>query len=261
MTQPALPERGIAAHRGGAATHPENTLIAFRNAVALGVHQIEFDVRVAADGQLVVIHDAAVDRTTNGWGKVAKLTLPQLRELDAGSWKAPRFVGERIPTLGEALDVLPRDVWINLQIKKNDRARAERIAEEAVANVARCDRLHQVIFACGNAAASRILKLEPRAVVCNLARQKTRADYVDHAIATRAQFIQLHHLRGEPESDVVARAQGGGLRINFFCNPDEKPDLVGLFDAGIDFVLVDDLSPALACAHARGILRLERSPS
>lgn len=247
MSGTALPERGIAAHRGGAATHPENTLAAFRNAAALGVAQIEFDVRATADDELVVIHDATVDRTTDGRGKVARLTLDELRRLDAGSWKAPEFAGERVPTLDETLDALPRDVWINLQIKKDDRA--PRIADRAVSAVAQRQRLHQVIFACGNAAARRVRDLEPHAVICNLARQKTRADYLDHAIDTGAQFIQLHHLRGAPEPELVERAHRAELRVNYFCDPEREPDLGRLFADGIDFPLVDDLVPALARAR------------
>ncbi|MCQ4209252.1 glycerophosphodiester phosphodiesterase [Streptomyces longispororuber] len=83
-------------HRGARTEEPENTLRSFRRAAELGADGIELDVRVSADGRLVVIHDATVDRTTDGEGEVAALTLAQLRSLDAGS-------GERIPTLDEAL--------------------------------------------------------------------------------------------------------------------------------------------------------------
>ena len=83
----ALPQRGICAHRGANNTHPENTIAAFKEAIRLGVHMIEFDVQMSKDGELVVIHDKSVDRTTNGQGKVSDLSLIELKHLDAGSWK------------------------------------------------------------------------------------------------------------------------------------------------------------------------------
>jgi len=79
-----LPERGLCAHRGAMETHPENTITAFREAIKAGVHMIEFDVQLSKDKKLAVIHDATVDRTTNGTGKVSELTLAEIRKLDAG---------------------------------------------------------------------------------------------------------------------------------------------------------------------------------
>src|SRR5690242_20566049 len=77
----APPAALVIAHRGGAALWPENTLVAFRNAVALGADVLELDVRATADGRLVVVHDATVDRTTDGRGAVATLTLAEVQRL------------------------------------------------------------------------------------------------------------------------------------------------------------------------------------
>ena len=78
-----MPSRGICAHRGASDTHPENTLAAFREAIQLGAHMIEFDVALSKDGQLVLMHDTTVDRTTDGDGPVSELTLAELKKLDA----------------------------------------------------------------------------------------------------------------------------------------------------------------------------------
>ena len=91
----------IVAHRGLAQGMPENTLAAFRHASAQGVAVIELDLRMTKDGHLVVMHDATVDRTTNGSGRVSDLTLAQIKALDTGGATHP---GERVPTLAEALD-------------------------------------------------------------------------------------------------------------------------------------------------------------
>jgi glycerophosphoryl diester phosphodiesterase len=114
----------VIAHRGGAALRPENTLMAFRHARALGADVLELDVRATADGQLVVLHDPTVDRTTDGSGAVATLALADVRKLDAGY----RFTtdggrtfpyrggGIAIPTLDEVLTTLP-DASLSIEIK------------------------------------------------------------------------------------------------------------------------------------------------
>ena len=83
----------VAAHRGFSEKYPENTMEAMEAAVELGVDQLETDIRVTKDGELVLHHDYMVDRTTNGEGHVRDLTLEQIRKLDAGYKKSPRFKG------------------------------------------------------------------------------------------------------------------------------------------------------------------------
>ncbi len=90
-------------HRGASAYAPENTVAAFDEAIRLGAKAVEFDLRMTADGALVVLHDATVDRTTDGHGLVAEMDRFDLLGLDAGSWMHHRFAGTRIPTFEEAL--------------------------------------------------------------------------------------------------------------------------------------------------------------
>lgn len=134
------PRPRIIAHRGSSATAPENTLAAFRLALDEEANGIEGDFRLSADGRIVCLHDASTRRTTGRDLAVAAAPLEELRELDAGGWKHPRFAGERIPILGEVLALLPRDKFLFLEIKcgteivaplaealAEERARAERI--------------------------------------------------------------------------------------------------------------------------------------
>ncbi len=93
----------VIAHRGASACAPENTLAAFSLAAELGADCFELDCSLSRDGQVAVLHDARVDRTTSGSGEVAHLDMAALQALDAGSWKDARFAGERIPTLAQAL--------------------------------------------------------------------------------------------------------------------------------------------------------------
>ena len=105
------------AHQGASAAAPSNTLAAFRRAAELGADGIELDVHFSADGVPVVIHDFTVDRTTDGTGRVAELTLATLKELDAGSWFDPAFAGEQIPTLAEVFETVGPHLLINVELK------------------------------------------------------------------------------------------------------------------------------------------------
>ena len=96
----------IMAHRGSRINRPENTLAAFEEAVRVGADGIELDVHLSQDGQVVVLHDETLDRTTDGSGFVHEWTLADLQQLDAGSWFDPAFSGQRIPSLAEVLDLL-----------------------------------------------------------------------------------------------------------------------------------------------------------
>lgn len=108
----------VIAHRGASGYAPENTLAAFRRAVALGATFIETDLQLSRDARFVAVHDPTVDRTTNGKGKVHDLTLADLRSLDAGSWFGSEFSGERIPTLEDILDFSKKhDVVFYLELK------------------------------------------------------------------------------------------------------------------------------------------------
>lgn len=101
----------VVGHRGAAGLEPENTIRSIRRAVDLGVDAVEVDVRRAGSGELVIIHDPTVDRTTNGKGKVSSLPLPELKLLDAGK-------GESIPTLEELLPAMGSETGLFIEIKE-----------------------------------------------------------------------------------------------------------------------------------------------
>ena len=106
------------AHRGASGYAPENTLAAFRRAVALGVSFIETDLQLTRDAHFVALHDESVDRTTNGHGSIHGMTLAEARRLDAGSWFASEFLGERVPHLAEILEFARKnDVVFYLELK------------------------------------------------------------------------------------------------------------------------------------------------
>lgn len=113
------PYARVVAHRGGGTIAPENTIAAIDEGRAHGFTAIEVDTRLAAGDIPVLIHDATLDRTTTGRGPVAGATVAELADLDAGSWRAPRYAAARVPTLAAALrHCRAHDVWVNLEIKE-----------------------------------------------------------------------------------------------------------------------------------------------
>lgn len=128
------------AHRGASHEAPENTLAAFLLAAELGADGIEFDVRLSRDGEVVVIHDASLERTTNGQGLVRDRTLAELKQLDAGSWFDPAFAGESIPTLQEVIERVGHRLLLNIEVKTEGRS-----GDDLVAEVVRLVEDHQLL--------------------------------------------------------------------------------------------------------------------
>ncbi|MGZ3651487.1 MAG: glycerophosphodiester phosphodiesterase [Bdellovibrionota bacterium] len=108
----------VVAHRGYSAKFPENTQAAFQAAIAAGAAMIELDVHLSRDGALIVTHDFELGRTSSGKGTLADFSSRELRSLDAGSWFAPYFKGERFPVLGEVLAMAKGKIDLNIEIKE-----------------------------------------------------------------------------------------------------------------------------------------------
>ena len=247
-----MPMRGVCAHRGASDTHPENTIAAFREAIRLGAQMIEFDLATTKDGKLVLMHDRTIDRTTNGKGRPEDWLLADLKKLDAGSWKNSRFAGERIPTLEEALDFMPRNIWLNVHLKGG----AE-LAEKSARLIASKNRLHQAFLACRADAATAARATEPRIKICNMERQANTLQYVNETIEAGCEFIQLLG-GGQVDPAHTKRLRDHGVRINYFGTNDPAT-LRRLFESGVEFPLVDRLGEMLKVADKHGIARLKPS--
>lgn len=112
-----FPHPAIIAHRGASAHAPENTLASFHIALTQQADGIELDVHLSLDGEVVVIHDSNLGRTTNGTGSVYEKTLKELKQLDAGSWFGERFAGESLPTLREVFELVGDQSFVNVELK------------------------------------------------------------------------------------------------------------------------------------------------
>jgi len=229
-----LPERGFCAHRGAMVTHPENTIPAFCAAVKAGAQMIEFDVWLTKDNKMVVLHDATVDRTTNGKGKVSDFTLAEIKKLDAGSRMSPEFKGIQIPTLQEVLDEMPYNIWLNIHIKGDGE-----LPVMVVKEIRRKGRLHQAFLACGVAAARKAKDAVPGILICNMERQGSAREYVDKTIQLKSDFIQITQTDYPEFSEDVKLLKKNGIKINYFGT--DSPEMIKmLFENGVDFPLVND---------------------
>ena len=145
------------AHRGASGSAPENTLVAFKKAIEIGVDAVELDLHGTADGEVVAIHDASLDRTTNHCGQINQATLETIKRADAGGWFAPEFVDEPVPTLVEALECIAKQTIAVLEIKD------PLIAETVVAKIRETHTQDlAVIISFHTAVLQTVRSLEPR---------------------------------------------------------------------------------------------------
>lgn len=130
----AWPYPHIVAHRGGGSLAPENTLAAIDTGARHGHKMIEFDAKLAQDGQIFLLHDDTLDRTSNGWGVAGDLPWQKLEQLDAGNWYSAAFKGERLPLLAEVAERCKRHgLMANIEIKPTLGVEAETGREVALA--------------------------------------------------------------------------------------------------------------------------------
>ncbi len=145
----------VISHRGEHLHHPENTMPAFQAAVEAGADFIEVDVRTTSDGKLVLMHDATVDRCTNGHGDLANMTFDEVRKLDAGAKMGPDFAGTKVPTFDEVLAFARGKIGVYIDAKRIS-------AQDLVGAVARHDLGGRVVVYGGMELHRGVQKLNPR---------------------------------------------------------------------------------------------------
>ena len=232
----------VCAHRGDVSAAPENTIAAISSAVEKGAHQIEFDVEMTKDGRLVIMHDATVNRTTDGRGKVTELTFAEIRALDAGSWFDPEFAGAQVPTLREVLSVIPAGVYCNVHLKGGGE-----VARASAKLIAEMGRLERCFLACSIENIKAAREVVPEIKTCNMTRQAgDRGRYIRETIDLGCEFIQLHQRDGYANLEAeVETLHAAGVTVNWFGANDAKLMRV-LGDAGVDFILTDSLDLCLS---------------
>ena len=224
--------RLVIAHRGASGTRPENTLVAFRRAQELGAHMIELDVQLTRDREVVVMHDRTLRRTAGVRGRVASRTLTELRQLEVGSWFAPAYANERLPTLREVLESVALPVNVELKARGDDglEARALEVVEAAEAS-------WRVVFSSFDA--ESLVRLRRRSDSAEIAilwsyRRLTPA----LRLAARVRATALHLRKEITVSAGVGAAVAQGLQVRAWTvnDPGESARLA---DMGVSGVFTD----------------------
>lgn len=224
----------VVAHRGASGTHPENTESAFVEAMRLGVEAVELDVHLSADGQLVVIHDGSVDRTSDGSGRVRHMRWDEIAQLDAGAWFDARFVGQRFLRLDEALEILVGDVQLNVHAKAYEHDRAE-LATRVVRCLADRNLLERAFLASDGQTLALARRVNQRLTMCNLSVPPIE-NYVLRSHALGCSILQPGNAVTTPE--LVAAAHAKGMQVNPFYADDEA-EMQRLIDCGVDGILTN----------------------
>ena len=214
-------------HRGAAGHEPENTLRGFRRAMELGADMVELDVQLCGSGELVVIHDGTVDRTTDGTGEVAEMTLDELRGLDAG-------MGERIPTLQEVIDLATGRMGINIELKGPGTAgpALEHILRAVVGGWKMTD-FHVSSFRLEELSAIREFSGDVRTGVLYALDD---GGIMDFAEANRAYSLNPHHKA--VTTDLVSKAQDAGLKV-YAWTVNEAADIARMRGLDVDGIISD----------------------
>jgi glycerophosphoryl diester phosphodiesterase len=213
------------AHRGASGYAPENTRAAFARAIAMGADATETDVQLTADGELVLFHDDTLDRTSDGKGPLADHTLAELRALDLGRWYGAAFAGERILTVGEALDEFAGRIPFALEIK--DPRAADPLARLLAARGVR-DGVTIRSFSWGALLDARAIHPD---IPYGLLTMTLDEDVI--ARSARRGFTQIYPHIDRLTARRVARARERGLRV-FAWGLGRRDQVERLFETGAD---------------------------
>ena len=238
-------------HRGARNEAPENTLTGFRHALRQGITAFEFDVHLAADDQLVVIHDPTVDRTTNGSGAVAAMTVAELARLDARSifraWPEPAWV----PTLTDVLDVLAGVDDMEIEIKTDTPARLDRVAQLVLAAISRYGiAARATVTSFDPVALEAVARLAPKQRRGFIARFET-ADDLATAERVGATHCAIPIKTGSAQR--VHEAHAAGLKVTGWQGNTHE-DIQTLLAWGVDAITSDYPTLARAVLREAGVV-------
>jgi glycerophosphoryl diester phosphodiesterase len=247
LTSCARPKPTVVGHRGDSAHNPENTLISFQRAIEKGAAGIETDLRLTADGHIVLIHDEKVDRTTNGTGKVVDFTLEEIQNLDAGSWFSSEFAGQKVPSFRELFELMRNmsstiPIIMDLKVEDLGAAIAALANELGVQN--------QIIASCWTSTQisdiAAHLNLTVKQRLTGSVPLNDTTNYLNSELLRGVQGFSINYAR--IDADFVMRSQNRLMPV--FVWTLNKPELIqAAIDNNVDGVLTDDVAMALAVVN------------
>jgi glycerophosphoryl diester phosphodiesterase len=244
MNNEAKRAPGIVAHRGASGHAPETTLEAYRVALRMKADYVEIDVHQAFDGIIVGIHDADVSRTTNGRGRIADLSLAELKSLDAGSWfnqnypeKArPEFVGSHIPALQEVIDLLKNSpTGIYIEIKNPELYPPD--FESSLTNLIQRNQFEsRALFLSFSSQSLIKTKGITPSIPTALLISELAEDPIQAALAIRADEVAIRHNLATP--DLIHAAHECGLSVSVWT-VNKPADLLRMIHCGADRIITN----------------------
>jgi glycerophosphoryl diester phosphodiesterase len=233
----------VIAHRGDKSHAPENTLAAFKLAAEKGADAIEFDVKLTADGQVIVLHDQTVDRTTNGTGNVSALPLKVLRELDAGAWFSEMFRGERIPTLEEVFETVGKRLFLNVELT-NYATPGDDLIAKVVELVKKHDMQDRTLFSSFFIRNLRKVRLLLPKVPRGLLTWSGLLGFWGRTFSWRGDYFALHPYLVDVNQGLVQRVHATGKCVHVWTVNIEE-DLKRVIALGADAIITDNPELAL----------------
>jgi len=227
------------AHRGASAYAPENTLAAFRLAAEMGADGVELDAKLSRDGAIVVVHDATVDRTTDGSGRVSDLTLSQIKALGVRTAFHGATGGERIPTLAEVVDAVGDRLIVNIELT-NYTSRDDGLEDRVVELLHRSGLIERVMISSFSPLALRRVKRAAPSLVCGLIYPAGAGAFFRHAwLARLIPGLEAQHPHFSLVNPAfVRRLHGRGQKVNTWT-VNEEADMRRMSAAGVDAIMTD----------------------
>lgn len=241
----------VLGHRGAKGHAPENTLPSFYKAIELGATMFELDIHLSRDGELVVMHDKTVDRTTNGAGKVADLTWDEIKRLDAGSWYGEEFAGTRVPRLEDVFEAVADKILIDVEIKAGD-GLYHGIVDRLVDLIKGTGLVERVLITSFHTEYLKEAREKLPGAQLGLIYEKPRENAISEAVSKGWQVLHPH-LRWVTK-EWVDEAHANGLIVRGW-NPNEVEPMRRLIEAGVDGVGTDYPELLRALAIEMGVLQ------
>ncbi|HEY3449178.1 MAG TPA: glycerophosphodiester phosphodiesterase family protein [Myxococcales bacterium] len=242
----------VLGHRGASADAPENTVAAFKEAIRQGADGVELDVMRCGSGELVVCHDDWLDRLAGEHLRVAATPLSRLRTLDLGRRFGPRFAGEKMPTLHEALAALPSRAICNVELKCEPPLRDHGLAWAVSRELRRADPGQELILSSFNPLSlARVRLFAAHLPIGVLVDASQRVQLrLGAAVAMRASALHVPHRLCTRES--VAGWHGWGLKVAAWT-VDEPADLARCCAAGVDVLITNKPRETLDTLDGLGV--------
>lgn len=235
----------IIAHRGAAMVAPESTRAAIREAARAGADMVELDVQMTRDGRLVIFHDERLERTTNGRGVLTQARYADVARLDAGGWFHPRFAGERVLLVSQALRLLPLRMGVNLELKRTASPRP--LIRRLLRLLKHLPRRRALLLSSFDSQLLRLAKRSgrPLALICRRRPEESLRR------AVRLGCAAWHPFRSLVIPRRVAAAHRAGLRIQAWTVDDGRAAR-RLARMGVDGLFTNDPARLVRALRRRG---------